>query len=109
MMTNVELADLVDLDRYPIGDLTSPVRNAAVRRAQLDLRRDGCAVITGLIRPEAVGLLDQEIRARKQSTHYSTEVINPYFHVAANPDYPDDHAVNTFRERARIHSRRCMG
>ena len=94
------LADIIDLERYPLDDFGSPLRLAAVERAQEELRRDGCAVISNLIRPEAVNVLDQEIRARKHTTHYSTQVINPYFHVAPDPAFPDDHAVNTFLERS---------
>ena len=44
--------------------------------------------------------MSDEIAARKQTTHYSTECINPYFHTQANPDYPDQHPVNTFLERS---------
>lgn len=100
MTGRTELADVVDLARYPLGDRASPLRAAAVRRARKQLDRDGCSVIPKLIRPEAVGLIDDEIWARKHTTHFSTEVINPYFHVAPDPNYPDDHAVNTFLERS---------
>ena len=47
-----------------------------------------------------VRCLDDEIWARKNTTHYSTQAINPYFHVDPNPEFPDDHAVNTFLERS---------
>ncbi len=100
MTTTMRLADLVDLDRYPIQDPASPTRAAAVAKAQLDLQRDGCAVIPNLIRAAGITTLDGEIRARKHATHYSTQVINPYFHTKVDPSYPDDHAVNTFLERS---------
>ena len=51
------------------------------------------------MRPEAVRVLNEEILERKGATHYSTEIINPYFHTAVDPTYPDDHVVNTFLER----------
>ncbi|MEM9746618.1 MAG: arpA protein [Actinomycetota bacterium] len=97
---DVSIADLIDLDRHPIHDPTSPERAAAVERARSDLGATGCAVVPGLVRADAVRTLDEEIVARKHTTHYSTQIMNPYFHVEANPDYPDDHAVNTFLERS---------
>ncbi len=94
------LADLVDLEAYPLDQPEHPRRAEAVAQAQDGLRTVGCAVIKDLIRPEAVAALDREIVERKHTTHYSTQVINPYFHVDPNPEYPDDHAVNTFLERS---------
>ncbi len=91
---------LIDLDRYPLDDHQSPARAQAVADAKAALVADGCAVIAGLIRPSAVQQLDAEIIERKHTTHYSTQRINPYFHVEPNPAYPSDHAVNTFLERS---------
>ena len=96
----VSIADLIDLGRHPIHDPTSPGRAATVECARSDLAATGCAVIPGFVRADAVRVLDDEILARKHTTHYSTQIMNPYFHVEANPDYPDDHAVNTFLERS---------
>ena len=44
--------------------------------------------------------MSEEIAARKQTTHYSTECINPYFHTQSNPGYSGQHPVNTFLERS---------
>ena len=93
------LADLVDLDRYPIDEPSSPAYLAAVEFARQGLRNVGCAVLGGFVRREAVRLLNTEVLERKGATHYSTEIINPYFHTTVNPDYPDGHVVNTFLER----------
>ncbi|MYE76939.1 MAG: arpA protein [Acidimicrobiaceae bacterium] len=57
-------------------------------------------MLGSLVRPEAVARLNGEIVERKHATHYSTQVINPYFHTAVNPDYPADNPVNTFIERS---------
>ncbi|MDE0653436.1 MAG: arpA protein [bacterium] len=94
-----ELADLVNLERFPIGEPASPGYLAAVEFARRGLRSVGCALLEGFVRPEAVHVLNQEVLERKGATHYSTEIINPYFHTTLNPDYPDRHVVNTFLER----------
>ena len=96
----IDLADLVDLRTFPVHDPASASYVAAVNRARVGLRSEGCAVLSGFVRPEAVERLNDEIVERKHATHYSTQVMNPYFHTAFNPDYPADHPVNTFIERS---------
>ena len=93
------LADLVDVERFPIAEPSSPRYIAAVDAARRGLRSLGCAVLEGFVRPEAVRVLNDEILERKGATHYSTEIINPYFHTTVDPAYPDDHVVNTFLAR----------
>ena len=45
-------------------------------------------------------MLAEEITARKETTHFSVDSINPYFHTQFNGDYPERHPVNTFIERS---------
>ena len=97
---SIELAELVDLDAYPLDRPDSDEYRRAVDEARAGLRSVGCAVVRDLVRPDAVRRLNDEIVERKHTTHYSTQVINPYFHMSPNPDYPDHHAVNTFLERS---------
>ncbi len=99
-MNTISLTDLVDLERYPIDQLDHPSRRAAVERARVQLRDSGCAVVEDLVGPRAVELLDAEIVDRKHTTHYSTQVMNPYFHTEINLGYPERHPVNTFIERS---------
>jgi len=94
------LSQLVDLDRYPLHEPASANYAEAVSNARHALRADGCAVVSSLIRPDALNRLNQEIVAQKGTTHYSTQVINPYFHTDHNPAFPDHHPVNTFIERS---------
>ena len=96
----IELTDLVDLQAFPIHDPASAAYVAAADAARAGLRSEGCAVLGGFVRPEAVARLNDEILERKHATHYSTQVMNPYFHTAVNSDYPPDHPVNTFIERS---------
>lgn len=96
----MQLNELLDLDCYPIHEPTSAAYRYAVVEARVGLRRDGCAVVQDLLRPAAVRAISDEIVARKHTTHFSTQTINPYFHVTPNPDYPDHHPVNTFIERS---------
>jgi len=94
------LDELIDLDRYPLDRPSSTSYLSAVEAARERLRADGCAVVPDLLRPEGIGVLHDEIIERKHTTHFSMQNINPYFHVQANPEYPQRHPVNTFIERS---------
>ncbi len=94
------LESLIDLDRYPIDQPGSAGYLAMVNEARRSLRDDGCAVIRDMVRPDAVERLNEEVVARKHTTHYSTDIINPYFHTHRDEGFPDRHPVNTFLERS---------
>lgn len=94
------LVDVVDLDTYPIDQPESDGYRAVVEHARSGLRADGCAVIKDLVRPVALAQLGEEIADRKHTTHFSTQVINPYFHFHRNDEWPDRHPMNTFLERS---------
>ena len=103
----VDLSRLIDFNRYPLEGrdlLASESRHAAywdvVERARAGLRADGCALLNRFITDVGVQRLNDEIVAAKPRTHFSTQVINPYFHTHVNPEFGDDHPVNTFTERS---------
>lgn len=98
--TNFALGDVVDLETYPIDRANSAGYLAVVDDARRKLRQTGCAVIKDMVRPDALAQLGQEIWDRKDTTHFSTQVINPYFHFNHNDEFPDRHPMNTFLERS---------
>ena len=96
----IALGELVDLERFALERTDAGERRALIDAARAELRRDGCAVIRDLLRPEAVERINQEIVERKSTTHYSAQTINPYFHTTHDPSFPDRHPINTFIERS---------
>jgi hypothetical protein len=96
----MELHELLDVDRYPVLTPEHAGYKAAVDAAREGLRSVGCAVIPGIMRPQALDALSREIRERKHLTHFSTSSMNPYFHTQHDPAWPDHHPVNTFIERS---------
>ena len=68
------LNDLVDLDTYPLDQPHAEAYQAVVHEGRAGLRSVGCAVITDLVRADAVTRINEEIVARKHTTHFSTEV-----------------------------------
>jgi len=99
-LRTTQLSDLLDLERYPLDRPDDPAITAAIGAARSALRSTGCAIIRGLVSREGVAALDAEITSQKHTTHYSTQVMNPYFHTAMNPEFPMHHPVNTFIERS---------
>lgn len=97
---SASLDRLLDLNRYPLDQPSSPAYRAVVDQARRELRATGCAVIKDLVQPSALAVLSAEIHDRKSHTHYSTQTINPYFHTEPDPSFPHDHPVNTFLERS---------
>ena len=102
-----DLSQLIDTERYPLEgrDLSaSEARHAGywgvVERARGGLRADGCAVLDRFVTDFGVRQLNDEIVAAKPQTHFSTQVINPYFHTHVNPEFGEGHPVNTFTERS---------
>jgi hypothetical protein len=91
---------LVDLDVFPIDRPGSPEYDRCVAVAREGLRSVGCAVLRDFVRPGAVATINDEIIERKHTTHFSTQVMNPYFHTTVDNGYPDHHPVNTFIERS---------
>ncbi len=102
-----DLTGLIDTARYPLDGRDLPDADprhagywAAVDKARSGLRADGCALLKEFVTPDAVRLLNDEIVAAKPQTHFSMQVINPYFHTHINPEFADEHPVNTFTERS---------
>lgn len=91
-------ADLIDLDRYPIH-LDGPERNAVLARVRRDLARDGCAVLKGFLRPEAVAALTAEADRVAMHGHRSFNRTNAYF-TADDPSLPEDDPRRRFYDRS---------
>jgi hypothetical protein len=94
------LADLINLDRYPLDQSNGAAFQAVVASAGEALASEGCVVLHNFVQPDALRILSDEISENKPTAHYSTENINPYFHTEHNPDFTDRHPVNTFTERS---------
>ena len=94
------LGDLVHLEKYPLDNPSSEIYRTAVSIAREQLAADGCTVVKDLVSSSGIKLLNDEITSQKNTTHFSNEKMNPYFHFDENPDFPPDHPINTFLERS---------
>src|SRR5689334_16378682 len=58
-------ASVVDLDRYPIADLTTDAARRVIDAARADLARDGVAIFPGFVRAEVVAQMARGALALK--------------------------------------------
>jgi len=98
-MDTQRIAHLIDLEKLPLDRLDSDDYAQVVAAAQAELDVDGCTVIKGFLRSEALPQLSKEITTIRPQLHESLIDINPYF-SEGDPSLPHDHPVNTFIERS---------
>lgn len=95
----INVGDVIDLDRYPIHQTDSGEHHALVDRVRGDLARDGCAVLSGFVRPSAVAELVAEADHVAPFAHRSFNRTNAYF-TEDDESLPHEHPVRRFYDRS---------
>lgn len=90
---------LIDLDRYPIHQPRNEVAKALIEEVRGRLDADGCAVLKGFLRSEALADLVEEADRAAPNAHMSKNRTNAYF-TQDRPDLPQDHPVRRFYDRS---------
>ena len=91
------IADIVDLDRYPVAD--ADFAHAAAER----LDRDGVLLLADFIRPEALAQMRAEAVAKRDRAYFCAQEHSVYL-TPPDPAYPSDHPAN----RRVISSKGCI-
>ena len=94
----INLDELIDLDTFPIHDLTSRARADLVGSAQSEMRSIGCVRIANFIRLETVNTMALEARDLHPMTFWCKEDHNPYF-SAVDDEFPYGHPRRTLQHR----------
>lgn len=79
MGTDVPVADLVDLDRYPVHELESAAGRALVEECRAALADRGAARLDGFIRPEAVSRMAAVATGLAPLGYPNDDTHNVYF------------------------------
>ena len=92
------LADIVDLDRYPLHEAGSPAVEALLARGWEALARDALFTIEGFVRPQATEAMAAELEARRgiASRVEMERSLYPYADDAVAGDHPRN-SRNAFR------------
>ncbi len=94
----IDLDRFVDLDRYPIHDLTSPVRGELIAETRGQMGSLGCCRIPGFLRGEAVDAMRSEALSLHDHVHWAELDHNPYF-TADDESLPLEHPKRSFQHR----------
>ena len=82
--------DLIDLDRYPVGDLESAGRQKIVAEGNAALREEGVCILPGFLRGDVIDGLVEECEALAPLGHFSQVSGTPYIE-APDASYPEGH------------------
>lgn len=94
----IDLDRFVDLDRYPIHDVTSAARGELIADTLGQMRSHGCCRIPGFLRSEAIDAMRGEAVSLYGQVHWSAQNHNPYF-SADDESLPTDHPKRIFQRR----------
>jgi hypothetical protein len=86
---------LIDLERYPILDLSGDATRALTRHCREQLDRTGACELPGFLKPEAVAMVAGEGDSLAACAYHSVVTGTPYL---APPDasLPEDHPRKFF-------------
>jgi hypothetical protein len=85
-----DISNIVDLDRYPISDLTSVPARAVIDDCKAQLRTSGLCLLPGFVRDDAVDKMCCESRTLAGDAHYTEHWrATPNGDVDGNQANPD--------------------
>ena len=88
-------AILIDLERYPILDLSSDATRELTRHCRDQLDRTGACELSGFLKPEAVAMLVREGDSLAELAYHSVVTGTPYL-AAPDASLPEDHPRKFF-------------
>ena len=96
---NERLKSIVDLEKYPIYDLNSPIIKNLVKRCKEELDQFSCSTIPNFILPKSLEIMNLELEKQLDEVYMSKESINPYLYAEDDQKLPKDHPKRTFMNR----------
>lgn len=106
----INLADFIDLEKYPIHDLKSPARKVLVDRCKAELKKTGCCLLPNFITPPACVEMAAEATRLMPKRYCSSKerVITPYLSPPELDKYPADHPRNFLQKRTQSFIDSCL-
>ena len=105
-----EGTNLVDLDKYPIHDLSSKAGRAFVARCRQNFEQDGSLLLEGFVRPDYIGQMAEEVM--NLPAHRRLEIVQVFRRdpwtdkQIFESELPDSHAA-LFRMPQDVHAVAC--
>jgi len=92
--TQLSIAEIVDLEVYPVDDTEAPERSALIDRCQRDLTEHLCCSIDGFIQPAALKAMAQEALALRPEAYDNNSRRNCYLQRQGDASLPKKHPRN---------------
>ena len=96
---NERLKSIVDLEKYPIYDLNSPIIKNLIKRCKEELDQYSCSTISNFILPKSLEIMNSELEKQLDEVYMSKESINPYLYAEDDVSLPKDHPKRNFMNR----------
>ena len=93
---NDRLKTIVDLDKYPIHDLNSPIIKKLIERCKKELEENSCSTISNFILPQSLKVMNLELEKQLDEVYMSKESINAYLYAKDDLSLPKDHPKRNF-------------
>ena len=91
---NERLKSIVDLQKYPIYDLNSPIIKKLINKCKEELDQFSCSTIPNFILPKSLEIMNSELEKQLNEVYMAKESINPYLYAK------DDHKVRHKRPQS---------
>ena len=96
---NDRLNTIVDLEKYPIHDLNSPVIQNLIKKCKDDLEQNSCSTIPNFILAKSLKVMNSELEKQLEEVYMSKESINAYLYAKDDPTLSKDHPKRIFMNR----------
>ncbi|MDR5887588.1 HalD/BesD family halogenase [Vreelandella janggokensis] len=92
------LEGLIDLERYPLNELSSSAGKTFIADCRRQLEEDGCVVLKNFVPEAALARLERETERLSPDAHYNQTETNPY-NSDGDASLPATHPKNRFDDR----------
>ena len=96
---NDRLKTIVDLENYPIHDLSSNKIQKLIKKCKDDLNQFSCSTIPKFILPKSIKIMNSELEEKIDKVFMSKKSINPYLNSKDDLTLNEKHPKRTFLKR----------
>lgn len=94
MQTTLNIQDIVNVERYHIGNSHAAERQSLVEGFRKDLWDNNYCVLSDFVRPAALTAMADEAKGLQEKGYHNNALRNCYLHRQQDASFPHDHARN---------------
>lgn len=93
------LKTIIDLEKYPIHNLDSPVIKKLIKKCRSELDEYSCSTLPNFILSKSLKIMNLELEKKINEVYMSKENINAYLNSKDDISLPKDHPKRIFMSR----------